>query len=94
MRLRLNTVHVRLLISSAINSYQIFNSPLFFSPRYLHACSAVPLTPGRYGVLVAGGYSQEYLDTAELFDPTIGEYHGPGGQGGWNYTECNKFGRF
>ncbi len=42
-------------------------------PRYLHGCSPVQLPnkrgSGRHGVLVAGGYSDDYLRSTEVYDP-------------------------
>ncbi len=44
-------------------------------PRYLHACSPLPLAPGgQVGVIVAGGYSTRYLRSAEIFDPQTGAW--------------------
>jgi hypothetical protein len=38
--------------------------------RYLHACTSLPLAEGQLGVMVAGGYSHDYLNTTELYKPT------------------------
>ena len=44
-------------------------------PRYLHACSQLPLSPGGLvGVIVAGGYSTRYLRSAEVYDPQTGAW--------------------
>lgn len=42
--------------------------------RYLHGCAAVDLGEGVEGVLVAGGYSTDYLRSTELWDPLTGEW--------------------
>ena len=40
------------------------------APRYLHACSQVLLGGGEVGVIVAGGYSNSYLNSTEIFYPS------------------------
>jgi hypothetical protein len=45
------------------------------NPRYLHACSPLPLAHGGpLGIIVAGGYSTRYLKSAEIFDPQTGAW--------------------
>ena len=52
--------------------------------RYLHACSVLPLGEDEEsgeqleGVIVAGGYSEDYLDEAEVLDPRIGVWMSTG----------------
>ena len=38
--------------------------------RYLHGCTSLPLAEGQLGVLVAGGYSHDYLNSTEIYSPT------------------------
>ena len=47
--------------------------------RYLHGCAAVPLEGSELpGILVAGGYSSDYLKSSELFDPRKGRWERTG----------------
>ena len=38
-------------------------------PRYLHACTSLRLNGGEIGVLVAGGYADNYLNSTEIYFP-------------------------
>jgi len=38
------------------------------SPRYLHGCASFPLEGGKVGVLVAGGYNKDYLNSTEIYN--------------------------
>jgi len=42
--------------------------PPLRTPRYLHSCTNYPSPSGDTGVLVSGGYSEDYLNSTEIFD--------------------------
>ena len=37
--------------------------------RYLHACSPILLKNSKLGAIVAGGYSDKYLNSTEIYFP-------------------------
>jgi len=39
------------------------------TPRYLHACSSILLKNNKLGAIVAGGYSDKYLNSTEIYFP-------------------------
>ena len=46
----------------------------FPPPRYLHACSPVQLGGDTLGAIVAGGYSDSYLNSTEIFHPQLNRW--------------------
>ena len=46
------------------------------TPRYLHACSQVQLDTQQddVGVIVSGGYSENYLNSTEIYYPSENRY--------------------